>query len=103
MKNRKYDEEEKALIIQVGTNYPQNLTEGFRKLAIKFERTPTQIRAEYYYLKKKEIARGNYSFIVASKKMAVPDRKIVRKGCPIELKKNKVSIWKRILKLLGIS
>ena len=101
MKPRKYDEEEKALILQVGNNYPQNLHEGFRKLAAKFDRTPAQISAMYYCLKKKELAKGNYSFVLASKKAAVPDRKVVRKGCPIEPKKNKASIWKRILKLLG--
>lgn len=32
MKKGKYDEEEKALILQVGDNYPHNLREGFREL-----------------------------------------------------------------------
>ena len=53
MKRRKYDEEEKALILQVGDNYPYNLMEGFRELAVKFEKDLHQIVAEYYYLKKK--------------------------------------------------
>lgn len=101
MKSRKYDEEEKALILQVGHNYPQNLSKGFRKLAAKFDRTPAQISAEYYYLKKKELAKGNYSFVLASKKVAVLDRKVVREGCPIEPKKNTAPLRRRILKLLG--
>lgn len=101
---KKYDEEEKALILQVGDNYPQNLSLGFKELATKFERTPAQIAAEYYYLKKKETGKKNYSFILTSKKTLVPDRKIVRKGCQIQpVQKNTLPIWKRILKLIGIS
>ena len=101
-KYQKYDEEEKALISQIGDNYPQNLMEGFKELAAKFDRTPYQISAEYYYLKKKEATKKNYSFILASKKTIVPDRKIVRDGCPIKPKKGKLSIKRLILKFLGI-
>ena len=104
MKRRKYDEEEKALILQVGDNYPYNLMEGFRELAVKFDKEPHQIAAEYYYLKKKEAKRKqNISFILVSKKVIVPDRKIVRKGCPIESKNNETSFWKRILRFFGIN
>ena len=100
MKKGKYDEEEKALILQVGDNYPHNLSEGFRELAEKLDRDVNCISTEYYYLKKKEAQKkqGSFSFMLASKKMAVPDRKVVREGCPIKPKRIKVSLWKQILK-----
>lgn len=99
----RYDEEEDALIIQVADNYPQNLSEGFRELSDKLGLTPTAISSRYYVLKKKELEKSSYSFVVVSKKKVVKDRKVVRQGCPIKLEKNKVSLWRKILKLLGIS
>lgn len=102
MSYHKYDEEENALILQVGDNYPQNLAEGFRELSVKLDIEPNKIRSHYYKLKKKEAKRQNYSFLLASKKVVVPDRKIVRKGCPIKIKKNKSTLWKKFLNLLGL-
>ena len=98
----RYDEEEDALISQVADNYPENLSEGFRELADKLGLTLAAISSRYYWLKKKELEKGSYSFVVMSKKKVVTDRKVVRQGCPIKLGKNKVSIWRKILKFLGI-
>lgn len=99
----RYDEEEDALIMQVADNYPQNLSEGFRELSDKLGLTPTAISSRYYVLKKKELEKSSYSFVVVSKKKVVKDRKVVRQGCPIKLEKSKVSLWRKILKLLGIN
>ena len=99
----RYDEEEDALILQVADNYPHNLSEGFRELADKLELTPTALNARYYKLKNKDLEKGSYSFMVVSKKKVVKDRKVVRQGCPIKPEKNKVSLWRKILKLLGIN
>ena len=98
----RYDEEEDALISQVADNYPENLSEGFRELADKLGLSPNNIRAHYYKLKKKDLEKGSYSFVVVSKKKVVKGRKVVRQGCPIKPEKNKVSIWRKILKFLGI-
>lgn len=98
----RYDEEEDALILQVADNYPQNLSEGFRELANKLELTPAAISSRYYKLKKQDLGKS-YSFVVVSKKKVVKDRKVVRQGCPIKPEKNKVSLWRKILKLLGIN
>lgn len=98
----RYDEEEDALISQVADNYPENLSEGFRELADKLGLSPNNIRAHYYKLKKKDLEKGSYSFVVMSKKKVVKDRKIIRQGCPVKPEKNKVSIWRKILKFLGI-
>lgn len=104
MKTRhRYDEEEDALIRQVADNYPECLQEGFRELSIKLGLTPTAISSRYYKLKKKDLENGSYSFVVVSKKKIVRDRKVVRQGCPVKPEKNKVSIWRQILKLLGIN
>ena len=99
----RYDEEEDALISQVADNYPQNFLEGFRELSNKLGVTPAAISARYYKLKKKDLEKGSYSFVVVSKKKIVKDRKVVRRGCPIKPEKNKVSLWRKIFKLLGIN
>lgn len=98
----RYDEEEDALILQVADNYPQNLSEGFRELSDKLELTPTAISSHYYKLKKQDLGKS-YSFVVVSKKKVIKDRKVIRRGCPIKPEKNKVSLWRKILKLLGIN
>ena len=98
----RYDEEEDALILQVADNYPQNLSEGFRELSDKLGLTPTALSSRYYKLKKQDLGKGSYSFVVVSKKKVVKDRKVVRQGCPIKPEKNKVSLWRKILKLLGV-
>lgn len=98
-----YDEEEDALILQVADNYPQNLSEGFRELSDKLGLAPTALSARYYKLKKQELEKESYSFVVVSKKKVVKDRKVVRQGCPIKPEKNNVSLWRKILRLLGIN
>lgn len=100
MRYRKYDEEEKALILQIGDNYPQNLMEGCRELAIKLDRNPKTIQSQYYYLKRKE---NKYSFVLTSKKKIIPDRKIVKQNCPIKPINNKSTLWKKFLKLIGLN
>lgn len=102
MKTGKYDEEEKALILQVGDNYPHNLREGFRIVAAQLDRSVDNIASRYYYLKKKEQEKGNYSLMLFSKKKAILDRKIIRKGCPIQPQQTYPNLWERILKLLSI-
>lgn len=104
MKTRhRYDEEEDALIKQVADNYPENLQYGFRELSVKLGLTPIAISSRYYKLKKKDLENESYSFIVVSKKKVVKDRKVVRQGCPVKPEKNKISIWRKFLKLLGIN
>ena len=103
MKKGTYDEEEKALILQVGDNYPYNLREGFRELATLLDRNVDCIASEYYYLKKQELKEGNYSMMLFSKKKVIPDRKIIRKNCPVKSYETTLSIWNKILRFLGIN
>lgn len=99
MKKGKYNEEEKALILQVGDNYPHNLREGFKELSTLLDRSIACISSEYYYLKKKEQKKGNNSFILFSKNKVIEDRKIVRKGCPMKPISPTKGFWDRIKKL----
>lgn len=97
---RKFTKEEDSLILSTVVKNPHNLSECFRQVAIKTNRSSKCIANRWYhYLSKKDSNdKTNIVFITVGKKSVNYNRKIAIENTQQPKSKNP-SIWRTIFKL----
>lgn len=93
---KRYTKEESDYLMKCIKESPTNIYEGARMFLKKYpERDLGSALHRYYYII--NTSKKHSVFFTVSKKSAVKNRKVVRKGCKKEEKST--SIWKYICKL----
>ena len=97
---RRFTKEEDSLILSTVAKNPHNLSECFREVAIKINRSPKSIENRWYhYLSRKDSNdKTNTVFITVGKKSVNYNRKTVMENTQQPKSKNP-SIWRTIFKL----
>ena len=96
-KKRWTNEEEQVLIDQVRQN-PSNLSNAFRATSKIIGRSEGTIRYYWYH----KVRLSNTVFMTISSNTNYPNRKISRDNTVNNTKCIRLSIWRRILALLGL-
>lgn len=96
-KPRWTNDEEQVVIAKV-RQHPNNLKQAFREASIELDRSPTSITQHWY----RNIRHNEIVFMTVGSKTINRNTKNVFHGSYDNTEKMKVSIWRRILKFLGL-
>lgn len=91
-------DEDEVLLKNIESS-PHNISAACRKTEAEIGRGADACRARFCYLRSKN--PSNPLFFTVGRRKAVPNRKVVRRGCPVQPKPVRVSLWKQILEFFG--
>lgn len=91
-------DEDETLLRNIEKN-PHNIMAACRKTEAEIGRGANACRARFCYIRSKN--PNNPLFFTVGRKKAVTNRKVVRRGCPVQPKPVRVSLWKQILSFFG--
>ena len=95
---RRWTNDEEQVIISKVRQYPNNLTKAFREASVELERSERAICQHWYNV----IRNNEIVFMTIGSKTKNINTKNTIQGGYDNTEKVKVSIWRRILKLLGL-
>lgn len=73
---------------------PHNIMAGCRQASVLIGRNADSCKARFNYLRDKN--PDNPFFITVGRKRAFPNRKVVKRGCPVKPQPVKKTIWQQI-------
>lgn len=90
-------DEDEVLLRHIEKN-PHNIMAACRAADVELGRGANACKTRFNYLRDKQPQPW---FVTVGRKKAVPNRKVVKMGCPITPKPVKKSIWKTIISFFG--
>lgn len=97
---KKWTEEELKDLLQLVAEHPNNFREAFRIHAANNNRNVTSV--ELKFQRYRNTSEAKTCMITISKRNKIPNRKNIYPGTGGTASKVKVSIWKKVLNILGL-
>lgn len=91
-------DEDATLLKHIERN-PHNIMAACRAADAEIGRGPNACKTRFNYLRDKN--PDNPFFLTIGRKRAIPNRKVVKKGCPVAPKPVRKSIWNQIIAFFG--